>query len=63
MVVVNASNIAKDFAWMLQHHAADAKLEDAPYETALLASRGPRAAELLRGHIPDAPSTSGTTGS
>ena len=54
MVVVNASNIAKDFAWMLQHLPPDAKLEDRSDETALLALQGPRAAELLRGHVPDA---------
>ena len=54
MVVVNASNIAKDFAWMLQHLPSDAKLEDRSDPTALLALQGPRAAELLRGHVPDA---------
>jgi aminomethyltransferase len=54
MVVVNAANIAKDFAWLHQHQPSDAKLEDRSDQTALLALQGPRAAELLRGHVPDA---------
>jgi aminomethyltransferase len=54
MVVVNASNIAKDFAWMKQGMGAGAQLVDRSEETALLAVQGPRAPDVLRGHIPDA---------
>lgn len=55
MLVVNASNIAKDFAWLMEHAPAhDVKLEDRSDETALLALQGPRAPEVLRGHVPDA---------
>jgi aminomethyltransferase len=53
MVVVNAANIAKDFAWMNEHVPADVKLEDRSDQTALLALQGPRAVEVLRGHVPD----------
>ena len=54
MVVVNASNIAKDFAWLEQHRPDDARLTDRSEETALLAVQGPRAAEIMRGHVPEA---------
>jgi aminomethyltransferase len=54
MVVVNASNITKDFAWLDQHRPADVRLVDRSDETALLAIQGPRAAEVVRGHVPDA---------
>ena len=50
-VVVNASNIAKDFDWIDAHRPADAKLENVSDETALLAVQGPRAADVLRGHV------------
>jgi aminomethyltransferase len=53
MVVVNASNIAKDFAWLKQHCPAGVVLEDRSDETALLAVQGPRTDEVLRGHVPD----------
>jgi aminomethyltransferase len=53
MVVVNASNIVKDFAWMREQLPADVILEDRSEETALLALQGPRAPEVLRGHVPD----------
>lgn len=54
MVVVNASNIAKDYAWMAQHLPAGLTLEDHSERLALLAVQGPRAADILRGHVPDA---------
>ncbi len=53
MVVVNASNRAKDLSWMLQHRPAGVTLEDRSDETALLAVQGPKAPEVLRGHVPD----------
>ena len=54
MVVVNAANLAKDFAWLAEHRPAGVSLEDHSDATALLAVQGPRAADVLRGHVPDA---------
>ena len=54
MLVVNAANLAKDFAWLAEHRPAGVTLADRSDETALLAVQGPRAADVLRGHIPDA---------
>ncbi len=54
MVVVNASNIAKDFAWLRSQCPPGVTLEDRSDATALLAVQGPRAPEVLRGHVPDA---------
>jgi aminomethyltransferase len=54
MVVVNASNISKDFAWFDQHRPEGVRLVDRSDETALLAVQGPKTAEVLRGHVPDA---------
>ncbi len=53
MLVVNASNIAKDFAWLESHRPAGATLTDRSDATALLALQGPLAATILRGHVPD----------
>ena len=53
MVVVNASNIAKDFAWLKEHVPAGVSLVDRSDETALLAIQGPKAADVVRGHVPD----------
>ena len=54
MVVVNASNIAKDLAWMKEHCPPGVILEDRSAEMALLAVQGPKAPDVLRGHVPDA---------
>ena len=49
MLVVNASNIAKDWAWIHEHAGGyDARLVDISAETALLAVQGPKAAEALQ---------------
>ncbi len=49
MIVVNASNAAKDFAHISKHLGRfDASLEDVSDETALLAIQGPKAAEFLQ---------------
>jgi aminomethyltransferase len=49
MVVVNASNAAKDFAHMSRYIGRfDATLDDVSDETALLAIQGPKAAEILQ---------------
>jgi aminomethyltransferase len=53
MLVVNASNIAKDLAWLKAQCPAGVELTDRSEETALLAIQGPKAAEVLRGHVPD----------
>ena len=47
LIVVNASNIEKDFAWM-QEHSLGAELENASDETAELALQGPKAQEILQ---------------
>lgn len=55
VVVVNASNRAKDVAWMVERGAEDgAAFEDISDEWALVALQGPRAAETLAGLKPDA---------
>lgn len=54
MLVVNASNLAKDFAWLDGHRPDGVSLADRSDATALLAVQGPRAAEVLRGHVPGA---------
>ncbi len=54
MVVVNASNMAKDFEWMASHKPAGVSFEDHSDRTALLAVQGPQASVILKGHVPDA---------
>ena len=54
MVVVNASNIAKDFEWLLGYCPAGVRFEDRSDRTALLAVQGPKAPEILQGLVPDA---------
>ena len=54
MLVVNAANLAKDFGWLAEHKPAGVTLVDRSDETALLAVQGPKAADVLRGHIPPA---------
>ncbi len=48
MIVVNASNIDKDFAWMKQHCPANVKFENKSDEIALLAVQGPKSLEVLK---------------
>lgn len=47
MLVVNASNIDKDFAWLKEHLEGNVKLENVSDDTSLLALQGPRAASIL----------------
>ncbi len=54
MVIVNASNTAKDFAWLKASCPPGVDLLDVSEETALLALQGPRAAAVVRGHVPEA---------
>lgn len=49
LVVVNASNIAKDVAWLRSHMSGfDVELDDASSRTAMLALQGPAAEVILR---------------
>lgn len=48
MLVVNASNAAKDFAWCKKHERPDAKVVDRSDDFALIAFQGPKAAEILK---------------
>ena len=50
MLVVNASNMAKDWAWLQQHVGQfDCKMIDISEATCLLAIQGPKAAQVLQG--------------
>jgi aminomethyltransferase len=48
MLVVNASNIEKDWKWIESHNSFDADLEDKSDEISLLAVQGPNAAKALQ---------------
>ena len=54
MLVVNASNIVKDFAWLGGQRPAGVTLENRSDSTALLAVQGPQSAQVLEGHVPAA---------
>ena len=47
LLVVNASNTPKDFAWARSHSRGDATIDDASDRYALIAVQGPRAAALI----------------
>lgn len=48
MLVVNASNIEKDFDWILQHNTQNAELQNISDRTCLLAVQGPKATEIIQ---------------
>ena len=48
MVVVNASNIEKDWAWLQQHNTAAAEMHNISDHTCLLAVQGPNATKILQ---------------
>ncbi len=48
MLVVNASNIEKDWNWISSHNSFDCQLENQSDEISLLAVQGPKAAEALQ---------------
>ncbi len=48
MLVVNASNIEKDFEWISQHNSFEAKLIDISDRSGLLAIQGPAAIKILQ---------------
>ncbi|MBI4507827.1 MAG: glycine cleavage system aminomethyltransferase GcvT [Chloroflexi bacterium] len=52
LVVVNAANIGKDFAWLGEYRSPDVMLEDRSADTALLALQGPRAEQALQSLTP-----------
>ncbi|WP_157276561.1 glycine cleavage system aminomethyltransferase GcvT [Paenibacillus sp. Soil766] len=54
MLVINASNIEKDIAWLQQHLTGQVALTNISEETALLALQGPRALDILA-KLTDAP--------
>ena len=55
MLVVNAANIESDWAWANEvAQGFDVRLENVSDRIAQLAVQGPRAAEIFRGHVPDA---------
>jgi aminomethyltransferase len=49
VLVVNASNIAKDWAWINAHNTFDCTLEDISDRMSLLAVQGPKAVDALKG--------------
>lgn len=48
MLVVNASNIEKDWAWISQHNTAGVRMENISERTGLLAVQGPNACKILQ---------------
>ncbi|MBA6154927.1 glycine cleavage system aminomethyltransferase GcvT [Tenacibaculum sp. S7007] len=48
MLVVNASNIEKDWNWISQHNDLKVEMEDRSEEWSLLAIQGPKAAEAMQ---------------
>ena len=54
MLVVNASNIGKDFAWLKSNLKGDVELTDVSDTIALLAIQGPRSLEILQ-HLTQVP--------
>lgn len=48
LLVVNASNIEKDFAWISEHNSFDAELINESEDYSLLAVQGPKAVEALQ---------------
>jgi aminomethyltransferase len=48
LLVVNASNIEKDFEWLIKHKPADVEIYNASEETALFAIQGPKNPQVIR---------------
>jgi len=47
LVVVNASNVEKDFAWFQQHLIDGVELENKSYDVALIAVQGPKSKDVV----------------
>lgn len=52
LLVVNASNIEKDWNWISQHNTMDATMRDLSDDYSLLAIQGPKAAEAMQSLTP-----------
>ncbi|MBI3139937.1 MAG: glycine cleavage system aminomethyltransferase GcvT [Sphingobacteriales bacterium] len=48
MLVVNASNIEKDWNWIVQHNTGNVEMHNISEKTALLAIQGPNATKILQ---------------
>ena len=48
MLVVNASNVEKDWSWIMERNTGGVEMEDISERTCLLAVQGPRAVEYLQ---------------
>jgi aminomethyltransferase len=48
MMVVNASNIEKDWAWIQEHNAGNVEMHNISDKTCLLAIQGPNATKILQ---------------
>lgn len=48
LLVVNASNIEKDFEWLIKHKPADVEIYNASDETALFAIQGPKSPQVIQ---------------
>ena len=48
MLVVNSSNIEKDWKWITSHNTADVEMHDVSDKTCLLAIQGPNATKILQ---------------
>ncbi len=48
MLVVNASNIEKDWNWLVKHNTGNVEMHNISDKTSLLAVQGPKAAEVLQ---------------
>jgi aminomethyltransferase len=55
LLVVNAGNIDKDWAWLQQHKPADVTLVNESDDTAMLALQGPKAQGIMERLMPDFP--------
>ena len=49
LLVVNASNIEKDWNWISKFNTDNVEMKDISYETSLFAVQGPKAADALQG--------------
>ena len=47
LLVVNAANRGKDWRWLTEHSAANARIEDVSETLAMIALQGPRSSEIL----------------
>jgi len=52
MLVVNAANIKKDFAWVETHNDTGVEVKDVSENTALIALQGPKAIDILNPFVP-----------